>query len=61
MAALDTNAAAVLCCLVAEADLTTLVPRLKRSRSALYVASFVMWPKGRRALYPRRFNPFCAT
>jgi len=35
MAALDTNAAAVLCCLVAEADLTTLVPRLKRSRSAL--------------------------
>ena len=35
VAALDVPLAAILCCLVAGADLTTLVPKLKRCRSSL--------------------------
>jgi len=35
VAALDGPVAAILCCLVAGADLTTLVPKLKRCRSSL--------------------------
>ncbi len=60
-ALLDPKARAVLTCLATGEDLTTLVPKLKRSRSALYVASLVMWLNIRTWLFSRRFSPFCAT